>query len=291
MRLPISVILVFWIAFACFPCAASERRSPDFSKDVAPIFAKYCAGCHNDTDLEGELSLVSFAMLQKGGEKGAVIVPNRADASLMLRMLSGEVEPRMPPKDEPRPTDTEINLVRAWIDAGAKGPDGKESDYPEVSAPKIATAPGVQQYITSLALAPDGKRLALGRYRHVELVDPASRQIVAQTKDLPGKVNGISYSRDGALFVAASGIPGLYGAATICKAADGTIVSQIKGHRDALYDAKLSPDRALLATCSYDRQINLWDVASGKLVRMERSTSWHFRPMDRFLRAQVPMRR
>ncbi len=267
MRLPRSVILVAWISFAYLPCAASEHRPPDFTKDVAPIFAKYCAGCHNDTDLEGELSLVSFAKLQKGGEKGAVIVPNRSDASLMIRMLSGEVEPRMPPKDNPRPTDTEIDLVRAWIDAGAKGPDGKESDYPEVSAPKIAPAPGVREYITSLALAPDGKRLALGRYRHVELVDPATRQIVAQTKDLPGKVNSISYSRDGALFVAASGIPGLYGAATICKAADGTIVSQIKGHRDALYDAKLSPEAALLATCSYDRQIILWDVTSGKLVR------------------------
>ena len=30
---------------------------------------------------------------------------------------------------------------------------------------------------------------------------------------------------------------------------------------------ELSPDGKLLATCSYDRQINLWDVASGKLVR------------------------
>ena len=80
-------------------------------------------------------------------------------------------------------------------------------------------------------------------------------------------MNSISYSRDGKTFVAASGIPGLYGAATICKATDGTIVSQIKGHKDTLYDACLSPDGELLATCSYDREINLWKVATGKLVR------------------------
>ena len=87
--------------------------------------------------MEGKLSLVSFAKLQKGGEKGAVVVPNRADASLMIRMLTGEVEPAMPPKDEPQPTDAEINLLRAWIDAGAKGPDGEQSDFPELSTPKI----------------------------------------------------------------------------------------------------------------------------------------------------------
>src|SRR6266550_227617 len=105
----IFLMLTIWLSLAIVQCAAAETTSPDFKKDVAPIFAKYCSGCHNDTDLEGELSLVSFAKLQKGGEKGAVVVPNRADASLMIRMLSGEVEPAMPPKDEPRPTSAEID--------------------------------------------------------------------------------------------------------------------------------------------------------------------------------------
>ncbi len=269
MRLRTFLIVVGWASLAVLRCAAAESKSPDFTNDVAPIFAKYCSGCHNDTDLEGDLSLVSFAKLRKGGEKGAVVVPNRSDASLMIRMLTGEVEPVMPPKDKdnPRPTEGQIDLLRAWIDAGAKGPDGEQSDYPQLSTPKIATKPGVQQYITSLALSPDGKRLALGRYRNVELVDPHTRKVLAKTKELPGKVNSISYSRDGKTFVAASGIPGLYGAATICKADDGGIVSQIKGHRDAMYDARFTPDGSLLATCSYDRQINLWDVASGKLIR------------------------
>src|SRR3954452_22773251 len=143
MRLSIFQILVALLS-TCLPCAAAELKAPDFTKDVAPIFAKYCSGCHNDTDLEGELSLVSFAKLQKGGEKGAIIVPNRADASLMIRMLTGEVEPVMPPKDKenPRPTAAEIDVLRAWIDAGAKGPDGAQSDYAELATPKIAPAPG-----------------------------------------------------------------------------------------------------------------------------------------------------
>ena len=253
--------------FAVLRGAAAETKSPDFTKDVVPILAKYCSGCHNDNDLEGELSLVSFAKLQKGGEKGAVVVPNRADASLMIRMLTGDVEPAMPPEDNPQPTEAEINVLRTWIDAGAQGPDGEQSDYPELSTPKIPAAAGVHPYLTSLALSPDGKQLALGRYRHVELIDPTTRKLVATTKDLPGKINSISYSDDGKMFAAASGIPGLYGAATICKSSDGSIVSQIKGHKDALYDVCLSPNGELLATSSYDREIHLWTIVTGKLVR------------------------
>ncbi len=260
-----SIVAVLFGAWGT--CAAAEPKSPEFTKDVAPIFAKYCSGCHNDNDLEGELSLVSFEKLKKGGEKGAVVVPNRADASLMIRMLTGEVEPAMPPKDEPQPSEAQIAVLRAWIDAGAKGPDGKQSDYPELSTPKIKPAAGVQQYLTSLALSPDGKQLALGRYRGVELVDPATRKVVANTKELPGKVNSVSYARDGKTFVAASGIPGLYGVATICNASDGSIVSQIKGHKDTLYGACFSPDGKLLATCSYDREVQLWTVATGEHVR------------------------
>jgi WD40 repeat protein len=69
------------------------------------------------------------------------------------------------------------------------------------------------------------------------------------------------------MFAAGSGMAGLYGVATICRTADASTVSEINGHRDAIYDAELNPDGKLLATCSYDRLINLWDVASGKLVR------------------------
>lgn len=264
-----TTILVWTAALMLLPAIgfAADASPPDYSRDIAPILAKYCAGCHNGADHEGELSMESFADLQKGGEKGAVIVPGRADASLMIRALTGEIEPAMPPEDQAQPSEKEVELLKAWIDAGAKGPEGAAIPRPELKTPAITPAANVRPYLTSFALSPDGKRLALGKYRHVELVDPASRRVLATTGDLVGKVNSISFSRDGSRFVASSGVAGLYGVATICDASNGKSISEITGHRDVIYDAELSPSGKLLATCSYDRVISLWDVVTGKLVR------------------------
>ncbi len=249
-------------------CAlAAEESAPNFERDVAPILAKYCVGCHNGSDQAGELSLETYTDLQKGGKKGAVILPGRADASLMVRALAGEIEPAMPPPDNPHPSEREVSMLREWIDSGAAGPSGSSTSLPDIKAPAVATARGVHPYLTSLALSPDGSRLALGSYKHVELVDPTTKQIVATTGDLPGKVMSVAFSPDGSQFVAGSGLAGLYGVATVCRTSDGGTISQIKAHRDAVYDAKFSSDGRLLATCSYDRAVDLWNVADGKLVR------------------------
>ena len=59
------------------PAAAVQGadQTPDYSKQVAPILKKYCAGCHNEQDREGKLSLESFASLQRGGKSGSALLP------------------------------------------------------------------------------------------------------------------------------------------------------------------------------------------------------------------------
>ena len=65
--------------------AADDPPAPDYTSKVAPILRKYCAGCHNDEDREGEFSVESFTSLQKGGERGPAIKPGDAASSRLIR--------------------------------------------------------------------------------------------------------------------------------------------------------------------------------------------------------------
>src|SRR4051794_11299083 len=84
---------------------AGDASAPDYASQVVPILAKYCAGCHNDEDREGDFSLESFASLQKGTSKGPAFQAGDSASSRMIRQMTGAAKPAMPPKGEPRPTE------------------------------------------------------------------------------------------------------------------------------------------------------------------------------------------
>src|SRR5688572_6933064 len=64
---------------------------------VQAVFSKHCVSCHNAEDEDGELILESHASLMKGGESGAVVVPGKADESLLVKLIRHEQKPFMPP--------------------------------------------------------------------------------------------------------------------------------------------------------------------------------------------------
>lgn len=101
--------------------AGAETSAPDYQADVAPILKKYCAGCHNDGDRDGDFSLESYASLQKGTEDGPAILPGDPENSRMIRLITGAAEPLMPPEDEPRPGDEDVAVLKAWIEAVPRG--------------------------------------------------------------------------------------------------------------------------------------------------------------------------
>lgn len=255
------------LRFALPPLGGEEPKH-DYVTQIAPIFAKYCTGCHNAKDHEGKLSLESFVDMQKGGEHGVVILSGQADSSRIIRLLTGVAEPKMPPEGEEAPSPEEIALLKAWINAGAKGPMGADLDRKNLVVPKIAPAPGANKKISSLVYSPDGKILALGRYGSIEIQDAQSGTTLRTLTDLPGKVNALHFSHDSKTLISASGVSGIYGLATFWNVEDGKRVKDIEGHLDTLYDAELSPDGKLLATCSYDRSIFIWDAVAGAKLRV-----------------------
>ncbi|WP_202921264.1 c-type cytochrome domain-containing protein [Anatilimnocola aggregata] len=245
--------------------------APDYAKQVQPVLNKYCTSCHSDDEPEGKLSLQSYPALLKGGAKGAIITPGHSELSRMILVLTGKAQPAMPPKDSDPPSAAELATLRAWIDAGAKGPSGAAPDPTVLVAPQIKLLAPVRQSVNAVAVSPVGALVALARHGEVELVAAeGSKAVPAPTQHLlghRGSVNSVSFSEDGQWLVAGAGEPGLFGEARIWNVADRSLVKMVQGHKDSLYAVRLSPDRSVLATGGYDGLILLWETSSGELLK------------------------
>lgn len=253
------------LVFAASPASSQSRAPIVYERDIAPIFRTYCAGCHNDADLEGEFSVEKFATLRKGGaDEGDPIVPGKPDHSFIIRSLEGKATPRMPPKDEPRVPAAELALLKRWIAEGAPGPQRDNSILETLVVPEVAPAQGQRPAITALAFSSDGRQLAVGTYGRVEIRNATGRRVRREITERPGKINAVNFSPDGRQVVIATGIAGLRGVARIHDVRRGELVREFAGHRDVLYDAEFSPDGKLLATAGYDRSIRIWRVATGE---------------------------
>jgi hypothetical protein len=99
--------------------------TPGFTSDVQPILQKNCLPCHSADKHKGHLVIETYASLMAGGKHGNTVVPGNSTDSRMVAMLEGRVHPRMPDDKPPLPPD-QIAIIKAWIDAGAKGPEAAQ---------------------------------------------------------------------------------------------------------------------------------------------------------------------
>jgi hypothetical protein len=105
--------------------ADEVRQSPLFQTKVRPILAARCYVCHGPDAQQNGLRLDSLAAILKGSESGKVVVRGHGDQSRLVRRLLAKERPQMPYGGPPLSKD-QIADIRAWIDAGAPGPDSTE---------------------------------------------------------------------------------------------------------------------------------------------------------------------
>ena len=255
---------------------------------IDALFQKHCLDCHNAKDAEGQLILESYDLLMKGGEDGVVVVPGKSAESILVKSVEGSFEKDgkrkiMPPGAKRKKLDSdEIALIKAWIDAGAKGPSGPRKPM-ELVTPKVPVNGEARRPINSLAFAPQSKLLAVARYGEIELRSFAGSSRGNETHSEKGRsdqslltsaatklvghrgnVNALVFTANGSQLFVAAGEPGLLGEVRQWNVADGKLMRVFEGHGDALYSIALSPNGKTLATGSYDQKIKLWDAASGK---------------------------
>jgi hypothetical protein len=99
---------------------AQVGKPVDFAHEIVPLVKAHCGKCHTGRRQEGELSMNTHASLLKS----KVVVPGKSgESSLIARVTSKDPEERMPPEDEPL-TAAQVDLLRRWINEGAKYEDG-----------------------------------------------------------------------------------------------------------------------------------------------------------------------
>ena len=99
-------------AIGMFLISASVLAQAQFEKDVLPVFAKRCQGCHG--------SQQQMAGLRLDREDASLA---RAVPKLVERVTSDKKGFRMPPVGEPLQAQ-EIAAIRGWVESGAKWPSG-----------------------------------------------------------------------------------------------------------------------------------------------------------------------
>ena len=94
--------------------AVPAAAAPSYEQDIAPLLRTYCAGCHNDRDAEGELSVETFASFRHGGEfSGDPVSPGDIDGSVMIERIRSTDADHMPPLEEPQLSATAVATIEA----------------------------------------------------------------------------------------------------------------------------------------------------------------------------------
>src|ERR1700704_3499932 len=121
------------VLVACATVLSPGLQAQQVSEKDVQAALKRCTQCHGPTLQMSKLDLSTREAMLKGGEKGPAIVPGDAEASSLYRRISGLQAPAMPMPPVPALNAQEVELIKNWINQGAK--------MAAVAAPAVAVTP------------------------------------------------------------------------------------------------------------------------------------------------------
>ncbi len=125
----------------------STKAEPDpaqvefFEKNVRPILATRCQGCHGPDKQKGGLRLDARTRVLAGGSTGPAVVPGKPDESLLVDAINYGEANHMPPKSKLPPH--EIATLTEWVKRGAPWGIDSAATRKTAAAGKASTVPGV----------------------------------------------------------------------------------------------------------------------------------------------------
>jgi mono/diheme cytochrome c family protein len=292
---------MYVILLAALVLAVPDEKAapnPTFQDNVAAIFQARCNSCHNNDKQKGGLVLETYAGTMKGGGSGAVIEAGDAGASRLYALVTHAEEPKMPPM-QPKLPEAELNLIKAWIEAGA--PESSGSKVAMKAKPKLdfkldpsamgkpqgppATPEGVStepvvvsgrpNAITALASSPWAPLIAVSGHKQVLLYNTSNQRLVGVFPFPEGIIYSLRFSRDGGLLIAGGGRGGQSGRAVAWDVKSGKRLFEIGKEYDVVLSADISPDRTLVAVGGPSKILRVYGTADGELVyECKKHTEW-----------------
>jgi mono/diheme cytochrome c family protein len=239
--------------------AQTKKAAPvSFKKQIAPILAANCTGCHGGAMPQSGFDSSSFAKLMAGGKHGKAVIPANGRQSPLVQYLDGRKMPRMPIGGTLKPA--EIAVITRWIDEGAKS-DGEAA--PANAVKPIKPLVDVLPQAASLAWSKDGKWIVVGTYKKAEVFEASTGRRAASLSGYADVVRALAFSPNGDQLAAAGGVPGQGGEIKLWSVADWKPVRSMQGHADSIYGVAWRTDGKQLVSASYDKTLKLWDPSNG----------------------------
>ena len=125
-----------------------SRGDQLFTLKIGPLLQEKCLACHSEKEgkLKGDLDLSSLDGMLFGGETSEkVLVPKKPDESLLLTAIEWkDPDYEMPPKENDKLTEKQIQYFREWIELGSPWPSQKIQDQIKIAErKKIQTDEGI----------------------------------------------------------------------------------------------------------------------------------------------------
>ena len=118
------LLLITTLALSLSSTVAHGADSPrvDYQKQIKPLLAKHCNGCHGSTKDQSGLRLDAARLVVRGGDRGPALVAGNSGKSLLYLALLGQGDVERMPYEKPPLSSAQIALVKNWIDQGASYP-------------------------------------------------------------------------------------------------------------------------------------------------------------------------
>ncbi len=126
-RLPFLLVLLAAFALGLSCQKKPEVRPVDFVTQIKPLLQSRCVNCHHSGAMFGDLSFENRALAMQPRKKGPIIVPGQPGTSqLYIALTLPDPDKKAMPPTGHRIPNPEVELVKRWIEEGAKWPDGPE---------------------------------------------------------------------------------------------------------------------------------------------------------------------